>query len=82
MIPSCTAALAFARAESIVADRRRGLGIDVGIVGQVALRVEVDREHAQIDAPEHVRWRVHGRRLARAALRRERAIVDAMAAGL
>ena len=29
-----------------VADRRRRVGVDVEVVGQVALRVEVDRQHA------------------------------------
>ena len=51
-----------------VADRRRGLGIDVEVVRQVALRVEVDGQHVEADAPEDVGQGPDRRRLAGAAL--------------
>ena len=51
-----------------VADRRRGVGIDVEVVGQVALRVEVDGEDVQPDPPKDVGQRPDRGRLAGAAL--------------
>ena len=51
-----------------VADRRRRIGIDVEVVREVSLRIEVDREHAELDAPEDVGERPHRGRLAGAAL--------------
>ena len=51
-----------------VADGRARLRVDVEVVGQVALRVEVDRERREADAPEDVGERAHHRRLAGAAL--------------
>ncbi len=59
------------------ADRRGRVGIDVEVVGQVALRVEVDGQNAQPDAAEDVRQRTHRRGLAGAALLRENVIVIA-----
>ena len=51
-----------------VADGRLGVGVDVEVVGQVALRVEVDREHVEPDAAEDVGEGADRRRLAGAAL--------------
>ena len=54
-----------------LADRRRGVGVDVEVVGEVALRVEVDRQHVQADPAQHVGQRADHGRLAGAALLRE-----------
>ena len=43
-----------------VADRRVGLRVDVEVVGEVALRVEVDREHAQPGVSERLRQVAYG----------------------
>ena len=37
-----------------LADGRRRVRVDVEVIGEVALRVEVDGQHVQPDAPEHV----------------------------
>ena len=47
MMPSWIASAALARPVEDVADGRLGVGIDVQVVGQVALRVEVDRQHLE-----------------------------------
>ena len=54
-----------------VGDRRAGVRRDVEVVGQVALRVQVDGEDVEPDAPEHVGDRPHRGGLARAALERQ-----------
>ena len=51
-----------------VADGRLGVGIDVQVVGQVALRVEVDRQHLEPELAEDVAQGPDRRRLAGAAL--------------
>jgi hypothetical protein len=51
-----------------VADRRAGLGIDVEVVRQVALRIEVDGEDVELGLAEDVGQRADRRRLAGAAL--------------
>jgi hypothetical protein len=54
-----------------VGDGRRGVRGDVEVVRQVALGIEVDREHVEPDPPEDVRQRANHRGLARAALQRQ-----------
>ena len=71
MIPPWMASRELGAAGEDVADRRGGVGVDVEIVRQVALRVEVDREHAQLEPAEHVGQGPDRRRLARPALLRE-----------
>ena len=68
MIPSWTASAAVARPVRTSPTVGCGVGVDVEVVRQVALRVEVDREHAQARAAEDVGERAHRRRLAGAAL--------------
>ena len=51
-----------------VGDRRRGLGIDVEVVRQVALRIEIDGEHVEADAAQDVGQGPHRGGLAGAAL--------------
>ena len=50
-----------------VADRRLRVGGDVEVVGEVALRVEIDGEHLEAGTAEDVGERAHRRRLAGAA---------------
>ena len=71
MIPSWTASCGVGAAGQHVADRRRRVGVDVEVVGEVALRIEVDREHVQVDPPEDVGQRADRGRLAGPALLRE-----------
>jgi hypothetical protein len=52
-------------------DGRGGVGRDVEIVRQVALRVEVEREHVEVEPAQDVGQRAHRRGLAGAALERE-----------
>jgi hypothetical protein len=51
-----------------VGDRRLDVGGQVEVVGQVALRVEVERQRAHAAATQHVGQRAHRRGLAGAAL--------------
>ena len=51
-----------------VGDRRLDVGRQVEVVGQVALRIEVDRERAHAGTPERVGEGAHRGRLAGAAL--------------
>ena len=51
-----------------VTDRGRRLGVDIQVVGQIALRIEVDREHRQPGPAKDVRQGPHRCRLAGTAL--------------
>ena len=51
-----------------VPDRRRRVGVDVEVVGEVPLRIEIDRQHLHPDSPEDVGHRPHQGRLARPSL--------------
>ena len=68
MTPSWTAAWAVARPSRTSATVGSALGVDVEVVRQVALRIEVDGERLEPDAPEDVRQGPHRRGLAGAAL--------------
>ena len=68
MIPPWIGVVGLGAAGQHVADRRRRVGVDVEVVGEVALRVEIDGEHAQPDPAEDVGQRADGGRLAGAAL--------------
>jgi len=50
-----------------VIDRRLGIRVDVQVVGQIALGIEIDREHAEADSPEDIGQRPDSRRLAGSA---------------
>ncbi len=54
-----------------VGHARRGVRRDVEVVREVPLRVQIDGQHLEPDAPEHVGEGADGRGLARAALERQ-----------